>query len=83
MHHYYGNVNFGLYWGLWDYICGTRFGGKNVNDRGRQLQRSQFMDIYTFDQFLTLLATEKQQVEDSAVSPSEVNVPPRPRAKKQ
>jgi len=24
-HHFYAVVNFGLYWGLWDHICGTRF----------------------------------------------------------
>lgn len=24
-HHHYVNVNFGLYWGFWDYICGTRW----------------------------------------------------------
>jgi Delta7-sterol 5-desaturase len=24
-HHHYKQVNFGLYWGLWDYICGTRW----------------------------------------------------------
>jgi len=24
-HHTYKNVNFGLYWGLWDHICGTRY----------------------------------------------------------
>jgi Delta7-sterol 5-desaturase len=24
-HHSHCNVNFGLYWGFWDHICGTRF----------------------------------------------------------
>lgn len=24
-HHHYKNCNFALYWGLWDYICGTRY----------------------------------------------------------
>lgn len=24
-HHHYHHCNFGLYWGLWDYICGTRY----------------------------------------------------------
>jgi len=24
-HHYYAFVNFGLYWALWDWICGTRY----------------------------------------------------------
>jgi len=24
-HHHYCHVNFGIYWGFWDYICGTRY----------------------------------------------------------
>ncbi|KAL0480915.1 delta7-sterol 5-desaturase [Acrasis kona] len=27
-HHTFMNVNFGLYWGVWDYICGTRYDAK-------------------------------------------------------
>jgi len=27
-HHTHKHVNFGLYWGLWDYICGTRYSDK-------------------------------------------------------
>jgi len=27
-HHHYTSCNFGLYWGLWDYICGTRYSSK-------------------------------------------------------
>jgi lathosterol oxidase len=25
MHHYYKSCNYGLYWGFWDYVCGTRY----------------------------------------------------------
>ncbi|KJE94020.1 sterol desaturase [Capsaspora owczarzaki ATCC 30864] len=32
-HHHYKNVNFGLYWGLWDYICGTRWSKQGHPDR--------------------------------------------------
>jgi lathosterol oxidase len=29
-HHTHKHVNFGLYWGLWDYICGTRYQPKQT-----------------------------------------------------
>jgi lathosterol oxidase len=25
MHHFYRNCNFGLYWGFWDFVFGTRY----------------------------------------------------------
>jgi len=33
-HHHYKSCNYGLYWGLWDYICGTRY------------SRSKFPELY-------------------------------------
>jgi Delta7-sterol 5-desaturase len=27
-HHYYRDCNFGLYWGFWDYVFGTRYNTK-------------------------------------------------------
>lgn len=27
-HHHYKSCNYGLYWGFWDYICGTRYSRK-------------------------------------------------------
>lgn len=31
-HHTHLKVNFGLYWGLWDWICDTRFNDKMIED---------------------------------------------------
>ena len=33
MHHYYRDCNFGLYWGLWDYVFGTRYSVKKFPAR--------------------------------------------------
>lgn len=42
-HHHYCHVNFGLYWGLWDYICGTRY-SKGKYERLQKWGQDPFKD---------------------------------------
>lgn len=32
-HHYYRDCNFGLYWGFWDYVFGTRYSTKRFPNK--------------------------------------------------
>lgn len=57
-HHYHKDVNFGLFWGFWDFLCGTRYNLATATRRGLALESVSVQnggDVYTLAQFAEAL----------------------------
>ena len=58
----FAQVNFGLYWGFWDYICGTRFDPNTASRKGQLMeQRYQYEDVYTQYQLVQAMTGESEE----------------------